>query len=286
MTKEEWYEDVDYLLIRSHKIAVKKHLSKDKPWIVLLHGFPTCSYDWYKKWPTLILHYQVIALDFLGFGKSDKPYPYRYSIINQAEITLALLNQQQIEACYLLSHDYGVSVAQEILSRIQENRCTLHVYKIIFLNGGLFSEMHRPKNIQKLLLSPVGSIVGAMLSKKTLKKNFHDIFGPNTPPTEQEIDDMWELIQYNKGKKVFHLLIKYMLDRKENRDRWVKHMQETNIPMLLINGPEDPISGHHLYEYYHEIIPNAQGISLTGIGHYPNIEAPEKVSQATLDFFQ
>ncbi|XP_010172988.1 mesoderm-specific transcript homolog protein, partial [Antrostomus carolinensis] len=86
--------------------------------VVLLHGFPTSSYDWYKIWEGLTQRFhRVIALDFVGFGFSDKPRPHRYSIFEQASIVEGLvrhlgLRHQRIN---LLSHDYGDTVAQELL---------------------------------------------------------------------------------------------------------------------------------------------------------------------------
>ncbi|NXG42002.1 MEST protein, partial [Psilopogon haemacephalus] len=88
--------------------------------VVLLHGFPTSSYDWYKIWEGLTQRFhRVIALDFVGFGFSDKPRPHHYSIFEQASIVEGLvrhlgLHHQKIN---LLSHDYGDTVAQELLHR-------------------------------------------------------------------------------------------------------------------------------------------------------------------------
>ncbi|NXG59485.1 MEST protein, partial [Hemiprocne comata] len=86
--------------------------------VVLLHGFPTSSYDWCKIWEGLTQRFhRVIALDFVGFGFSDKPRPHHYSIFEQASIVEGLvrhlgLHHQRIN---LLSHDYGDTVAQELL---------------------------------------------------------------------------------------------------------------------------------------------------------------------------
>lgn len=285
-TSDQWYSDSEITQIREYNITIKKHYQKDKPWLVLLHGFPTCSYDWYKLWPILSEKYNLFAFDFLGFGRSDKPFPHRYSIIEQAEISLALLAQQNISSCFILAHDYAVSVTQEIISRIKENRCNLHVRKIIFLNGGLFPEMHRPIVIQKLLLSPVGRAVGMMVSRNSIAKNLAEVFGPNTQLNSKELDEIWKLINFNKGKRVFHLLIKYILDRKENRERWVAQMQKTSIPMILVNGPLDPVSGRHLVDRYRELIPDPRTHIIEGIGHYPNLEAPEEVATQVFSFFE
>ena len=105
----------------------------------------------------------------------------------------------------------------------------------------------------------------------------HDIFGKNTPPTDQEIDEFYTLIEHNNGKYIFHKLIRYMTDRKKYRERWVSVLKECPIPIRLIDGGANPVSGKHLVEYYREQIPNPDVVHLAEIGHYPQIEAPELV---------
>ncbi|KAF1371854.1 hypothetical protein PFLUV_G00273680 [Perca fluviatilis] len=92
--------------------------------VVLLHGFPTSRFDWNKIWEPLTQRFhRVIALDFLGFGFSDKPGPHRYSIFEQASVVGALvahlgLSNQRVT---LVSHDYGDTVALELLFRTDQN---------------------------------------------------------------------------------------------------------------------------------------------------------------------
>ncbi|XP_025230312.1 mesoderm-specific transcript homolog protein-like, partial [Theropithecus gelada] len=132
--------------------------------VVLLHGFPASSYDWYKIWEGLTLRFhRVIALDFLGFGFSDKPRPHHYSMFEQASIVEALLRHLGLQnrRINLLSHDYGDTVAQELLYRYKQNRSgRLTIKSLCLSNGGIFPETHRPLLLQKLLkdggvLSPI-----------------------------------------------------------------------------------------------------------------------------------
>ncbi|NWS23202.1 MEST protein, partial [Pachyramphus minor] len=86
--------------------------------VILLHGFPTSSYDWSKIWEGLTQRFhRVIALDFLGFGFSDKPRPHRYSIFEQANVVEGLTRHLGLQhhRINLLAHDYGDTVAQELL---------------------------------------------------------------------------------------------------------------------------------------------------------------------------
>lgn len=85
--------------------------------VVLLHSFPTCSYDWYKIWNDLMLRFhQVIDLNFLDFGFSNKPRPYHLSVLEQARIVDALLWHLGLQngRVNLLSHDYGDIIAQRL----------------------------------------------------------------------------------------------------------------------------------------------------------------------------
>jgi pimeloyl-ACP methyl ester carboxylesterase len=194
------------------------------------------------------------------------------------------LKKLGIEACHILAHDYGDTVAQELLARFNESKLGVDIRSICLLNGGLFPETHHPRLIQTLLISPIGFILSALFSKKKLQSNFNAIFGPDTQSTQEEINEFWELIAYNDGKNVMHRLIRYMAERKQHRERWVGALQNAAIPIRLIDGSFDPISGKHMAKRYQELIPNPDVILLENIGHYPQTEAPELVLEHYLEF--
>ena len=94
---------------------------------------------------------------------------------------------------------------------------------------------------------------------------------------EKDLDDFWILIEGNGWRYVFHLLIRYMAERVQFRDRWVGALQEAKIPLRFINGLADPISGAHMAQHYKELIPNPDVVPLEDIGHFPLIESPHEV---------
>lgn len=251
--------------------------------LLLIHGFPTSSWDWHLLWEDLSARYQVIACDMLGFGESAKPRELSFSLQLQADLHQALIKHLNLpEPVHLLAHDYGDSVAQELIARHEEGR--LKLGSCVFLNGGLFPETHHPVLLQKLLLSPIGSWVARLFSEQTLAKNFAKIFGPNTQLTPQEVHEHWQLIAHNDGPKVMHKLIAYMPERIVMRERWLSAMQCTKVALRVIDGAFDPISGAHMVQRYQELIANADTVLLEGIGHYPQLEAPEEVLQHYLAF--
>ena len=112
----------------------------------------------------------------------------------------------------------------------------------------------------------------------------HNIFGPNTPPSDQDIDDFWTLISANNGHQHMHLLLDYMKQRKQYRERWVSALQNANAPLRLTVGMADPISGAHMVARYKQLIPNADVIEFDQIGHYPQIESAEAVLKSMTSF--
>ena len=256
--------------------------------ILCIHGFPTASWDWHAIWPGLTEGFRVVAPDMIGFGFSAKPFEYSYSIDDQATLHEQLLAGLDIATVHVLAHDYGDTVAQELLARANERRERgergLEIRSICFLNGGLFPEVHRARLVQKLLDSPVGFLVGRLLTQRSFRRSFREIFGPGTQPTDAELGEYWALVEHNGGTRISHKLIGYMRERRRNRERWVGAMERTHIPLRLINGAADPISGLHMAERYRELIPNPDVVLLERIGHYPQVEAPAEVLEAYLAF--
>ncbi len=227
--------------------------------------------------------YRLIACDMLGFGYSAKPRGHAYSLLEQADLQQALLAQVgERRPVHVLAHDYGDSVAQELIARHQEGR--LQLASCVFLNGGLFPETHPPVRVQKLLLGPLGPLIGRLFSRRKLAQSFARILGPHTQASEAELDALWQLIEHDNGTAVMHRLIRYMPERRQQRERWVAAMQATQVPMRVIDGAVDPISGAHMVARYRELITAADTVLLEGIGHYPQLEAPDQVLAHYLQF--
>jgi len=285
---KKWRRSAQYLDANGARIAfwTSRKLEDAKPWLLLVHGFPTSSWDWSAVWPALEEHFNLAALDMLGFGLSHKPKDIAYSLMGQADLQEALLSEIGVSEAHLLVHDYGDSVAQELLARHNERILSFSLKSVCFLNGGLFPEQHRARPIQKFGLTPLGFLLGMLMSRDKLRKSFDDIFGPLTKASEEEIDGHWALITENDGQKILHKLLQYIPERKANRARWVGALKTARAPMRLINGGADPVSGKHLYDYYLQEVPDADAVLFEDIGHYPQTEAPDKTAAAVLEFHQ
>lgn len=285
MSPAEWRAAGEYFQWNDFSIFYRSEGSGDKA-LLLIHGFPTASWDFERIWPALCERYsRVITLDMLGFGFSDKPIEHVYSMVEQTDIHEALLAKLGVRQIDILAHDYGVSVAQELLARDFERQAAPYkIDSVTLLNGGLFPETHRMTGTQRLLRSPLGGLMTRLMRERQFGKSFSVVFGPHTKPSAAELSDFWSLIAFNNGKRVLHLLIAYIYERRYNRERWVEALRRTRVPIRLINGPEDPVSGAHMVVRYRELVMNPDVVSLPGIGHYPQTEAPQQVLAAFFEF--
>nr|XP_028602498.1 mesoderm-specific transcript homolog protein isoform X1 [Podarcis muralis] len=282
--------------------------------VVLLHGFPTSSYDWCKIWEGLMQRFnRVIALDFVGFGFSDKPRPHQYSIFEQASIVeglldhLGLLNQR----VNLLSHDYGDTVAQELLHRYEHNTTgSVLINSLCLSNGGIFPETHHPRLIQTILKD--GGLLSPIITRLSnyffFARGLAAVFGPYTQPSDAEYWDMWTAVRTNDGNLVIDRasqelwdlgypvstpgpllcvgLLQYINQRRKHRDRWVGALQSTSVPLHLIYGPLDPVNPHpEFLQLYKQVLPMSTVSVLDDhISHYPQLEDPLGFLNSYLNF--
>ncbi len=282
MTPDAWRRGGHDLTIRGHRIFYKRE-GEGTP-LLLIHGFPTSSYDYYKLWPELTERFDVIAADMLGFGFSDKPRGHAYSIAEQADLLVALLRGLRIERCHVLCHDYGDTVGQELLARHAEGDIP-YLLSMALLNGGLFPEAHRPRRIQKLLASRLGPLIARLSTRSQLARTMRSISGPLTPPSDADLDALWHLMSRDHGRAAVPALIRYMAERRVHRERWVGALLETTVPVRVINGVFDPISGEHMLQRYLALKPDVDIVRLQ-VGHYPQLEAPADVLHAYIPFVE
>lgn len=271
---DDWLNRAQFFDHESHRIAYWT-AGEGRP-LLLIHGFPTSSWDWHQVWGALAERRCVIACDMLGFGLSAKPRS-GYSIFRQAEIQMALLQELGVTEFDVVAHDYGDTVGQELLARRNEQGAGFGLGRMLLLNGGLFPEQHRLLPIQRLGSSPFGFIVGRLMNRQRFGQSFYRVFGVETQPDEQELDDFWRLIAHNDGHRISHTLMHYIAERRKHRERWVGALQQAAVPLKLVDGGVDPISGRHMYDYFRELVPGAEAVCFDDIGHYPQTEAPDRL---------
>jgi len=275
----DWIAQCETLVSRQgHRLAFRRQGTG--PTVVLLHGFPTWSYDYAAVATDLARDHDVITLDFLGYGASDKPNPYEYSVTESADSVEDLMASLKSSSAHFVVHDYGGIVGQELVGRQLAGRLPFRITALTVLNCGIVYSAYRPTRVQKLLNTPViGRLVAGRVSARTLRSGLANVWGMSKL-SDEEFDELWQGISRDNGHKLAHLLIRYNTERAQHHRRWEEALAAWEGPLHLIWGLDDPVSGRHVLEQATRMLPRAVVTELDGVGHFPQAEAPEAVAAA------
>ncbi len=277
---------MNFFPFKTHRIAYRQQGSGADA--LLLHGFPTSSYDWEKIMPALSQHRRMVAPDFLGFGQSDKPHPHHYSIFEQAEMIAALGESLGLKEVDLVCHDYGDTVGLEVMRMLHQGKLPFNVRSVTLLNGSIYFDLVQLRLIQRVLLWPIaGNIVARLLNRRTFGKQFSALFSPVYPISEAELDAHWELLIQNNGRRVYPSLTRYLDERRQYaRTLWEPTLEHLQRPLCVIWGMVDPVAVGAMGKRIQERIPTAEVHLLEKVGHYPQLEVPEVVAEKIIHFWQ
>jgi pimeloyl-ACP methyl ester carboxylesterase len=253
----------------------------ESPALLLLHGFPSSSYDWRALLAEERDH-AVLAFDFLGFGLSEKPRDHVYTLGWQADLTEGLVRRHlDGRAVFLVAHDMGTSVATELLARDLEGRLEIELAGVLLFNGSIILERASLTPAQRLLRSPVGPLAARLSSERFFRREFERLFSPAHPLSSEEAADQWSLICENGGRTLGHRLINYLDERERYAERWHGAVRDWEGALSFAWGTRDPVATVAVLDALLELRPQAPVERLTELGHYPQIEDPVAIA-ATL----
>ncbi len=292
MQADQWFSKGFYKRIDGHQLFVidsqqwapQATAQTKKPNLVILHGFPTSSYDYYKVIELLAKHYRVILHDHLGFGFSDKPTTADYSIFTQCDRSEQLWQQLGIKEAVFLAHDYGTSVLTELLARDNQDQATINIQGIIFCNGSVHIELAKLRPIQKLLrMKYIGSLIARLTSKQTLRRNLKAIYQHPEKLSSKEIESIWQLMRFNQGRHCLAAISRYTLERQTYWQRWIGALQTTDKAIEIVWPKEDPIAVSEMAEVILQETNRSRLHWIDDCGHFPMLERPQTWSGQVID---
>lgn len=283
---EQWWADgesIELPLGPTERRIFVRRLGNGGPHLTLLHGFPSSSHDWAKIAPALSAGHTLLLCDFLGFGASEKPQGHNYSLHEQTDLVEALWRAEGIRETAVIAHDYAVSVTQELLARRAAKTLEVELRRVDLLNGGLYPSLHRPEPIQTALLDPErGPQIGPLMNEELMVNGLKPTFAPSFDATADSVE-IWRSMCRDGGNLNAHLLIRYITDRATHEQRWVGALEATDVPLGFVWGMLDPVSGAHMAQRIRERLPDAPFTAFEDVGHWPQLEAPDRVVAALLD---
>jgi pimeloyl-ACP methyl ester carboxylesterase len=262
---------------RGRRIRVFRRGGRE-PLLLFLHGFPSSSYDW-RHLLELETEHAVIAPDFLGFGLSEKPRDHDYTLHWQADLVEELVRRHADSApVFIVAHDMGTSVATELMARDLDDDLEMDLTGILLLNGSMVQDAASPTLGQRILRSAVGPLFSRLSSERFFRQQFGSIFSEGHPLSDEEAEDQWALICADGGRTMNHKTIRYMEERFRHADRWHGALREWPGPLALAWGMLDPVATSNVLHAVLELRPHAPVTRFEDLGHYPQIEDPQRVA--------
>jgi pimeloyl-ACP methyl ester carboxylesterase len=254
--------------------------------VLVLHGFPTCSFDWRHVLPALSRRRRVVLFDFPGFGLSAKP-DQRYSIRRQADVAEALCAAVGLDRIALVTHDMGDSVGGEMLARDLDGDLDVEITRRVLTNGSIYLELAHLTPGQLFLLElpdarleprPAGAPPD---DGEAMRTALAATFAPDSPPDPGELEAQWALIARGGGQLLLPRTIRYIEDRRAEEARFTGAIERHPSPLAVVWGDQDPIAVVAMVERLRGRRPDADVTVLDGVGHYPMIEDPARFAAAT-----
>ncbi len=283
---QNWYQSGDYFEWTSTtadndsefvNIFYRTWGDESKPKLLLVHGFPNSSFDYYKLIPFLEDDYHIAALDFPGSGFSDKPLDgFNYMLAENAEILDYFVREiVQFDDFALYTHDRGVSIGLAFLGNYLGSDDPGYTINTHFLsNSGMFLPLANLVPFQLALLDTQAS--ERLISARSAV--------PRRTEGDPEALAYSDIFAFKKGNVSLLYVGRYLLERQANEVRWLENLPRSSIPVAYLWGLADEVNpiriANHVWDTYLNtreaessfwVIPTA--------GHYPQRDNPEEVAK-------
>lgn len=255
------------------------------PAVLMLHGYPTGSFDWHAIWHQLGEDHRLIAPDFLGMGFSDKPRHHDYTLSGHARTIDALLTWLGVAQVHVVAHDLGVRVVQEMMAQRETHPGLASLDSVVLLNGAMCPQAYRPRPIQRLLAGPIGARLGPRIPRFAFESAIRGLFGKHTQPSPALLDEFWALLEHGGGRQVTHAVGAFWRVHPTIQERLVGALLRSQAALRLINGSADPNSGSHMVNQWLTMAPQTDVVRFDTVGHWPHIEVPQLTASAIVEFW-
>lgn len=222
------------------------------PVLLLIHGWPTSSIDWFDVAEQLSASYRVCALDFPGYGFSDKPPGWGYSLTRDEELIEFYLSEVVgAKACVVVAHDRGDSVALLRAARCADGGSPVGLEHLVLANGNIFLPMSNLTDAQRRILDgELGPQVAAVLTPAQLAEAMGaSTFTPARRAGDPEVEAMTATFAHDDGIQVLPETIQYLVERSQDEEKWLTALARAPFPVTLIWGLYDTVSPPRVASY-------------------------------------
>ncbi len=249
------------------------------PTLVLIHGYTASLFVWHKVAPLLAdAGFHVIAVDLIGFGYSEKPRWFDYSIEAQARIVSRFMNTLGIGRATLVGSSYGGAVAMTIALDYPE-----FVEKLVLVDAVINNEVLSHPILRLAAIPGIGELITPFLvdSRALLRHRMRGTLSPSNHDliTKERVSNVLRPLTAADGH---HSVLATSRAWDANRIEDDAHL--INHPTLIIWGEEDTVIGIHNGYKLHDSILHSRFVILKNCGHVPAEEKPDIVAGLVSEF--
>jgi pimeloyl-ACP methyl ester carboxylesterase len=272
-------ENSHFVVVDGVRVHYQEFGDPSKPKMILIHGYTASTYVWQEAAPKLADDdFHVIAIDLLGFGYSDKPAWFEYSIASQARVVEQFMNCLGIGRATLVGSSYGGAVAATVALDYPER-----VEKLVLVGAVINDEAVTNGVLRLVAMSGVGEILSPFLidSRRFLKARMRRTIAPANHHliTEERLDAVGRPL---RAKNAHHSVLTSARNWHASRIEEDAHL--INQPTLLIWGENDTVIPIHNARKLYDSIVHSRLIVLKNCGHVPPEENPERFVEFVSSF--
>lgn len=258
------------------------------PALVLVHGFPTSSIDYFALARELSSDFDMFLLDFPGHGLSDKPpEPYVYSLYDDARLLAhAITEVWKLTEYRMLTHDRGSSVGMIALGMLAAEDPPALPIDAIVTNANIFLPLSNLTVWQTALLdTATARATAAATTPETLAAGLGvTTFMPRRTPEDPEIAALAKCFAHNDGIRVMPDLIQYLNERAADETGWLEALSGSKVNTTVVWGLHDNVSPVRVPNYvWQRYLKHKPGRNrywvVPSADHYLQCDAPRQLAQ-------
>lgn len=258
------------------------------PALVLVHGFPTSSIDFFGLTRELETQFDIYSLDFPGYGLSDKPpAPYVYSLYDDARLLVhAIAAVWDLDSYTMLTHDRGDSIGLIALTMFGADDRLPAPDELIITNGNIYLPLSNLTAFQTALLDDAtGRATASATTPEMLAAGLAaTTFMPRRDVGDPEIAALAKTFAYNDGIQVLPDTIRYLNERAADENSWLEALSRNTTNTTLVWGVHDTIAplrvALHVWDTFLAGKPGRNRFwILPSADHYPQCDAPAQLAQ-------
>ena len=246
------------------------------PPVIFLHGFGASSFAWRHNLPAVAEQHKVVALDLLGFGKSDKP-----GIDYSPEVWVNLVHDfgraNDVSRIILVGNDLGGLVAAQFALRFPER-----TEKLVLVDSlGVSCNLSR---MQRLFFTPV---VGRASFHLFFRKGYlgralrSSVYGDPRHVTDDVVEGYYRPFRSPGATRSYR-----SVGKKIRQWQLGESLKEIDAPTLIVWGEEDRITPLDDAVELDSVIPNSTIVTIPGAGHCPQAESPAMFNSYLMRFLK